>query len=313
MSPVNITLIAAHRGEYISDDKDENVQEILAFCQLLLKHFANSYLSIKHSSVGDNNVVEIGQSGDTPVYHKACSKKNKMYRNNVKSNLHQFVMDPLGLKRRPLSPLSPSSLRERQRRRCGAHDSTDGNGSLLCKENQNPLRKAQTFGSGGNTIPGILHKGSLKTSQCSGPSTAESVVNSENQHKYLKETCPAERKSFLGNRGGLTNRVFAAVTQRTPLARLIAIQSNKQSVSNRFQPTIFNCFQISSLKASQCSVASTADFIFAHNFFSYLMLLTAMTKLALSTPSDLQYNKPGSVGHASDGGFLLSITSLYNK
>ena len=29
------------------------------------------------------------------------------------------------------------------------------------------------------------------------------------------------------------------------------------------------------------------------------MLLTAMTKLALSTPSDLQYNKPGSVGHAS--------------
>lgn len=29
MSPVNITLIAAHRGEYISDDKDENVQEIL--------------------------------------------------------------------------------------------------------------------------------------------------------------------------------------------------------------------------------------------------------------------------------------------
>ncbi|XP_017231556.2 uncharacterized protein LOC108205936 isoform X2 [Daucus carota subsp. sativus] len=204
-------------------------------------------------------------------------------------------MDPLGLKRRPLSPLSPSSLRERQRRRCGAHDSTDGNGSLLCKENQNPLRKAQTFGSGGNTIPGILHKGSLKTSQCSGPSTAESVVNSENQHKYLKETCPAERKSFLGNRGennptripisrgnddvnpgsgtsfGTTDDFsspsqrrlrdvdLSAVTQRTPLARLIAIQSNKQSVSNRFQPTIFNCFQISSLKASQCSVASTAE------------------------------------------------------
>nr|XP_017226426.1 PREDICTED: uncharacterized protein LOC108202506 isoform X4 [Daucus carota subsp. sativus] len=180
-------------------------------------------------------------------------------------------MDPLGLKRPPLSPLSPSSLRERQRRRCGAHDSTDGNGSLLCKENQNPLRKAQTFGSG------------------------ESVVNSENQHKYLKETCPAERKSFLGNRRennptripisrgnddvnpgsgtsfGTTDDFSSpsqrrlrdvdlfAVTQRTPLARLIAIQSNKQSVSNRFQPTVFNCFQISSLKASQCSVASTAE------------------------------------------------------
>ncbi|XP_063941092.1 uncharacterized protein LOC108202506 isoform X3 [Daucus carota subsp. sativus] len=191
-------------------------------------------------------------------------------------------MDPLGLKRPPLSPLSPSSLRERQRRRGGAHDSTDGNGSLLCKENQNPLRKAQTFGSGGNTIPGILHKGSLKTSQCSAPSTAESVVNSENQHKYLKETCPAERKSFLGNRRennptripisrGTTDDFSSpsqrrlrdvdlfAVTQRTPLARLIAIQSNKQSVSNRFQPTVFNCFQISSLKASQCSVASTAE------------------------------------------------------
>ncbi|KAL1828006.1 hypothetical protein ACET3Z_006418 [Daucus carota] len=51
-----------------------------------------------------------------------------------------------------------------------------------------------------NTILGNVQKGSLKTSQYSGGSTAESVVTTENQHKYFKETCPAKRKSFLNNR-----------------------------------------------------------------------------------------------------------------
>ncbi|KAL1830359.1 hypothetical protein ACET3Z_000010 [Daucus carota] len=55
----------------------------------------------------------------------------------------RYSMDPYSLKRPPLSPLSPSSIRERQRRRCAANESDHGDGGRLCKKNLHPNPNAQ--------------------------------------------------------------------------------------------------------------------------------------------------------------------------
>ncbi|WOG91540.1 hypothetical protein DCAR_0310789 [Daucus carota subsp. sativus] len=61
------------------------------------------------------------------------------------------MMDKYGLKRPPLSPLSPSSIQRGQRRRIPANESSDGYGSRVCKENQHPNLTAQKSTPGGTT------------------------------------------------------------------------------------------------------------------------------------------------------------------
>uniref|UniRef100_A0A161WX57 Uncharacterized protein n=1 Tax=Daucus carota subsp. sativus TaxID=79200 RepID=A0A161WX57_DAUCS len=111
------------------------------------------------------------------------------------------MMDKYGLKRPPLSPLSPSSIQRGQRRRIPANESSDGYGSRVCKENQHPNLTAQ------KSTPG------------------DSVLTVENEYNFVREGCLSHGKVMH----------VRAVTHRTPLARLIEMQSSKQTRTGRFQ------------------------------------------------------------------------------
>ncbi|XP_063938542.1 uncharacterized protein LOC108197994 isoform X3 [Daucus carota subsp. sativus] len=122
------------------------------------------------------------------------------------------MMDKYGLKRPPLSPLSPSSIQRGQRRRIPANESSDGYGSRVCKENQHPNLTAQ------KSTPGESRNG--KNSSHSKPCASLSGTT--------QDFCtPLQRR--------LRDVDLSAVTHRTPLARLIEMQSSKQTRTGRFQ------------------------------------------------------------------------------
>ncbi|KAL1809128.1 hypothetical protein ACET3Z_026118 [Daucus carota] len=179
------------------------------------------------------------------------------------------MMEKYGLKRPPLSPLSSSSIREGQRRRIPANESSDGYGSRVCKENLHPNLTAQISTPGESVLTveneynyvreGCLSHGKVmhvresrnrKNSSHSKPRADYSLKASLSGNRETRLPLRISNKNSQANSGtsfGTTQDFctpsqrrlrdvdLSAVTHRTPLARLIEMQSSKHTWTGRFQ------------------------------------------------------------------------------
>ncbi|XP_063945709.1 uncharacterized protein LOC108213016 isoform X3 [Daucus carota subsp. sativus] len=142
------------------------------------------------------------------------------------------MMDKYGLKRPPLSPLSPSSIQRGQRRRIPANESSDGYGSRVCKENQHPNLTAQKSTPGDSVLTveneyNFVREGCLSHESRNGKNSSHSKPCASLSGTTQDFCTPLQRR--------LRDVDLSAVTHRTPLARLIEMQSSKQTRTGRFQ------------------------------------------------------------------------------